>query len=101
MSENSITSAKKIAGSKKAAPATSPPTVLEPEILLAWAMPPKNPRLLIAYRQGDDPSNPTNLVSVRVRDNQNFMLNMRFKAYKTGEKQYDLVGEPPRWKGRW
>ena len=88
---------------EKNAPAPPVPAAEKnaPELLLAWAVPKKNPKILVCYKPDTDPSNPHNLVTVRVRANHNFMLNMRLRASKTGEKEYDLVGPLPRWKGRW
>jgi hypothetical protein len=90
---------------KKAAPQSEPQKKTPPgpttELLLAWAVPKTNPRILIAYRPGTDPSNPLNLVTVNVRANHNFMLNMKVRASKVSETVFDLVGPLPRWRGRW
>jgi hypothetical protein len=70
-------------------------------VLVVWAVPVKNPRILIAYLPGTDPSNPNNLVTVLVRDNRTFMLNTRLKATKTDrDKVYNLVGSIPKWRGQ-
>ena len=73
----------------------------ETELLLAWAVPKKNPKILICYKPDTDPSNPNNLVTVNVRANYNFLLNMRLRGSKVSDKVYDLVGPLPRWRGRW
>jgi len=91
---------------KKTAAPPSPATPekkagLETELLLAWAVPKKNPKILMCYKPGEDPNNPLNLVTVNVRANHNFMLNMRLRGSKVSDKVYDLVGPLPRWKGRW
>lgn len=72
-------------------------------VLKAWQSPTKNRRLLVAYRPGTDPNDPTNLVSVNVRDNLNFMLHMNVNVtpVKGQPNVFDLVGRLPRWKGRW
>jgi len=88
-------SAKKTAEPKKTAPAETT------ELLLAWAVPKKNPKILICYKPDTDPNNPLNVVTVNVRANFNFMLNMRLRGSKVSDKVYDLVGPLPRWKGRW
>jgi len=70
-------------------------------VLEVWAVPVKNPRIVIAYAPGTDPSNPHNLVTVQVRDNRTFMLKTRLKASPTDrEKVYDLVGSIPKWRGQ-
>ena len=71
------------------------------EALLAWHRPLKNPRLLIAYRAGTDPTNPNNLVSVNVRNNVNFLPHMKLRVARVSATVYDLVGPLPRWRGRW
>ena len=98
-----------ITGQKNSAPPAPPVAPTKPavpgeqatELLLAWQPAKKNPQLLTAYKQGTDPTNPNNLVSVRVKANWNFMPHMRLRVRKTGENTYDLVGPLPRWKGRW
>lgn len=94
-----ITNAAKNLIPKKAAPA--PPTVAPFTILVVWAVPVKNPRIVIAYLPGTDPSNPNNLVTVQVRDSHTFMLNTRLKATQTDrDKVYNLVGSIPKWRGQ-
>jgi hypothetical protein len=67
--------------------------------LVAWSSP-KNTRILLAYFPGTDPNNRLNLVRVRVRDNQNFVRGMEFKARHINEDLYDLEGSCPRWRGK-
>jgi hypothetical protein len=91
---------------KKTPPAAPVPAVEKKtppgtELLLAWAVPKKNPKILICYKPDTDPSNPMNLVTVNVRANFNFMLNMCLRGNKVSDKVYDLVGPLPRWRGRW
>ena len=80
---------------------TAPPVERTTVTLLVWAVPVKNPRIVIAYVPGTDPSNPNNLVTVQVRDNRTFMLNTKLKASRTDrEKIFDLVGAIPKWRGQ-
>lgn len=85
---------------KNAAPGPDPQAQT---VLLAWRSPPKNPRLLIAYRPGTDPENPNNLVSVHVRANHHFTLHMKLSATAVAGQPnvFNLSGPLPRWKGRW
>ena len=78
-----------------------PPDAIATEVLLAWAMPQKNPRLLTAYKPDTDPTNPTQLLTVNVRANHNFMRGMKLRCRRVSAGVYDLVGPLPRWKGRW
>lgn len=78
-----------------------PPQPITTELLLAWQPSPVNATLLTAYKPGTDPSNPNNILAVRVRSNVNFMRHMRLQVRQSGPGQYDLVGPLPRWKGRW
>ena len=80
---------------------TPRPDEVKTVVLLAWAMPAVNTRLLVAYLPGSDPTNPNNLVSVNVRSNFNFMKHMKLNASFVNNGVYDLVGPLPRWKGRW
>ena len=91
-------------------PAAQPP-VVSPEkkpgpdptpavMLLAWQAPVKNRQLLIAYKPNTDPNNPNNLVSVHVRDNGHYLRGMKLPARLVKDKEYDLVGPLPRWRGR-
>lgn len=69
--------------------------------LRAWQSPTMNTRILIAYPPGSDPTNPNNLVTVRVANNKNFIRHMQLRARRVENSTYDLVGPLPRWKGRW
>jgi len=87
-------------------PEKNPPPVEFTGELVAWAAPTRNERLLVAYLPGTDPNNPLNLVSVFVRSNRNFLRGMKVPGpgrslNRTGETTYELVGECPRWRGRW
>jgi len=83
-------------------PGTKPgPDPAPTEALLAWHRPLKNPRLLIAYHPGTDPTNPNNLVSVNVRNNLNFLPHMKLRVTRASDKVFNLVGPLPRWRGRW
>lgn len=91
---------------KAARPVESPPdrkanSDLPTELLLVWAVPTKNQKIVIAYRPNTNPNDPNNLVTVNVRANWNFMLNMRMRCSRVSDTVYDLVGPLPRWKGRW
>lgn len=98
-------------GQKKAPgpePTATPPKKTPPApgegqalTLVAWAMPVTNTRLLVAYKPGADPTDPTKLVSVMVRSNVNFMKGMELTATPVRAGVYDLVGTCPRMKGRW
>jgi len=77
------------------------PDPAAPEQLLAWAMPAVNRTLLVAYKPGTDPTNPTNLVSVRVRSNHNFLPHMKLRVQHVEGTTYNLVGPLPRWRGRY
>ena len=70
-------------------------------MLLAWAVPTTNRTLLVAYKPDTDPTNPTNLVSVRVRANHNFLPGMKLRVQHVEGTYYNLVGPLPRWRGRW
>jgi hypothetical protein len=81
--------------------------------LIAWAAPPRNRKVVICYFPGADPYNPMELVSLRVRDNQNFLRGMRIpddkppgskvrvNAVKDSQDVFELMGPTPRWRGRW
>jgi hypothetical protein len=77
-----------------------------PAGLLVWATAPRNRRLVIAYREGDDPMDPTKLVSVIVRENGHFLRGMRLpgpdrQLVVAREGVFTLQGSCPRWRGRW
>lgn len=97
---------------KISAPAKKPPatadatgqkkTAVETTELIVWRLPKSNLRLIVAYRDGDDPSDPTKLVSVICRDNRNFLPKMKLKATpREGGNAFDLFGPLPRWRGRY
>lgn len=69
--------------------------------LLAWKAPTINRTLLVAYKPGTDPNDPTQLVTVRVRANWNFLPHMKLRVHHVEGTIYDLVGPLPRWRGRW
>ena len=70
--------------------------------LVTWHRPLKNPRILVCHRPGDDGTDPTKLVTVRVRDNLNFLPGMELQANQTTQAGvFDLVGSTPRARGRW
>lgn len=69
--------------------------------LIVWATPAKNTRLVIAYKPGTDPTNPLNLVSVRVRENQNFLRGMEIQARHIEHTSYEHEGPCPRTRGRY
>jgi hypothetical protein len=85
----------------------------EPKKLIAWGAPGHNPHVLVCYVPGTDPHNPLNLVTLRVRDNRNFMRGMKIPGdgppgnrvkvtpVRDRENVFDLQGPLPRWKGRW
>ena len=72
-----------------------------PVKLLVWAVPLKNTKILIAYKKGDDPLNPHNLVAVNVRANFNFQPGMTLRVTSADTGGYDLAGALPRWRGRY
>jgi hypothetical protein len=77
-----------------------------PLVLIVWAIAPRNPHLVIAYRPGQDPLNPMNLVSVLVRSNSLFLRGMELPGpgralLVTGRGAFTLDGACPRWRGRW
>jgi len=82
---------------KKSAPGPDP---TPSEQLQVWTAPVKNRTLLIAYKPGTDPTNPNNLVSVRVRSNHNYVAHMRVRVRLVQGTVYDLVGPLPRWRGK-
>ena len=96
---------------KKTAPDSPPPEPTAekkpgpdpaaPVVLLAWSAPMVNRTLLVAYKPGDDPTNPNNLVSVRVRSNINFLRHMKVRVQHVEGTIYNLVGPLPRWRGRY
>ncbi len=74
--------------------------------LIVWATPSKNSKILIAHLPGTDPTNPLNLVTVFVRDNKNFLRGMVMpgagrQVRQVGEYSFELLGAPPRYRGRW
>ena len=71
------------------------------ERLVVWAAPVKNTRILVAYKPATDPRDPTNLVTVNVADNQNFLPKMVLHVREVNPHLYDLVGALPRWRGKW
>jgi len=86
---------------KNAPPPAGPKKAPKLERLLVWAAPRKNQRILIAYKPATDPRNPNNLVTVNVKDNQNFQLNMVLHVHRVTDTVFDLVGALPRWRGKW
>lgn len=83
---------------EKAAAAIPVGAMVELEV---WFAPPVNHRLLICHVPGAEGSDPTQLVSVAVRDNRNFLRKMRLNARKVSEKRFDFEGAMPRRKGVW
>ena len=79
----------------------TPPGEAAATKLKVWHVPVKNTRIVVAYRPGADPTDPTRLVTVNVRDNRLFMPEMTLTASKVSEAVYDLIGPLPRWRGRW
>jgi hypothetical protein len=84
----------------------NPPPIEFTGKLIAWAAPVSNPRLLIAYLPGTDPSNPLNLVTVMVRSNTNFLQGMELPGpgrviNQLRDNHFELQGACPRWRGRW
>lgn len=91
----------------------NPPPVRFTGQLIAWAAPPHNRKVVICHLPGTDPLQWQNLVTLRVRDNSNFLRGMpipgtkppgnRVKVTGVGEREdvFDLQGPVPRWKGRW
>ena len=77
------------------------PDLAAPTLLLAWRSPGVNRQLLVCYKPDTDPNNPNNLVSVRVRNNINFLPGMRVRAQHVEAGIYNLVGPLPRWRGRY
>ena len=71
------------------------------QVLLVWTVPTMNRTLVVAYKPDTDPTNPTNLVSVRVRANFNFLPKMKLRVRNVEGTTYDLVGPLPRWRGRY
>jgi hypothetical protein len=84
--------------------------------LIVWGMPGHNRRVVVCYVPGTDPTNPMNLVTLSVRDNGNFMKGMEVPPVvkpgqagsgvtvvkvKEREDRFELLGQCPRWKGRW
>jgi hypothetical protein len=74
--------------------------------LVAWAMPSRNTRIVVGHVPGADPGNPLNLVTILVRDNKNFLRGMEIpgpgrEVRQTGEFSFELLGAPPRYRGRW
>jgi hypothetical protein len=81
--------------------------------LIVWAAPPRNPKVVVCYIPGGDPQDPMALVSLRVRDNSNFLRGMQIPDTKPpGNKVkvtpvadrddvFDLQGPIPRWRGKW
>lgn len=95
----------------------NPPPVAFEGKLLTWAMPNHNKKVVVCYLPGTDPQNPMNLVTLRVRDNGNFMRGMEIPPAPKGKVSvvprvtitpvkerndvYDLQGALPRWRGKW
>lgn len=84
----------------------NPPAIIFNGKLLVWAVPRRNPRLVIAYLPGTDPANPLNLVTCLVRDNALFLRGMELpgpgrQVRQIDEQRYELQGAPPRYRGRW
>jgi len=81
--------------------------------LIVWSAPSHNRNVVICYMPGMDPYNPLNLVTLRVRDNGNFMRGMKIpdskppgnkvelKRTRDRDDVFVLQGPIPRWKGRW
>jgi len=94
---------------KKSAPAAPVPPAEKkpgpdpkaPMVLLSWRAPSMNPTILVAYKPDTDPTNPTNLVTVQVRDNHRFIPHMKLRVQHVEGTIYNLVGPLPRWRGRW
>lgn len=84
----------------------NPPTVAFTGALLAWSVPNHNHRLLIAHLPETDPTNPMNLVTCLVRSNLNFLRGMKLpgpgrQVHQLDQGRYELLGECPRYRGRW
>lgn len=63
-----------------------------------------NNKLILAYAPGTDPSDPKNILRVRVRSSENFMRfvhgkPMEIKARHLDADYYELAGQCPRRKG--
>lgn len=78
---------------------TAPPGAGPVEWLIVWSASTKNRRLLLCYKMGMDPTNPTQLIALIVRDNQNFRPDMRVPAREFAEGYYEYAGRLPRWRG--
>jgi hypothetical protein len=83
----------------------APPVTFDGK-LVAWAMPAHNKKLLVAYLPGTDPQNPLNLVSLFVRSNLHFLRGMAVpgpgrSVRQVSQSTFELLGEPPRYRGRW
>ena len=69
--------------------------------LVVWSVPAVNRSLVICHAPEADGGNPMNLVSLRVRDNTNFLKNMRVRARRETDRKFSLEGPCPRWRGKW
>jgi hypothetical protein len=84
----------------------NPPPVAFTGQLVAWAMPSHNQHLLIAYLPDADPLNPMNLVTCTVRSNLHFVRGMKLpgpgrQIRQIDQQRYELLGDCPRWRGKW
>jgi hypothetical protein len=104
---------------EKTAEKTAPPTAAPPRpikgllgpvvwdgTLIVWSIAPVNPKLVIAYKKGTDPTNPLNLFNVLVKENYNFIRDMSIpgphgKLNEVNPNTFELQGLCPRRKGRW
>jgi hypothetical protein len=87
-------------------PEKNPPPVVFDGRLVVWQIPTHNPRLVIAHLPGTDPTNPMNLVTCLVRSNLNFLRGLEMpgpgrQVKQLDDQRYELLGEPPRARGRW
>lgn len=87
-------------------PEKNPPPVSFIGKLTVWQVPKHNLHLVIAYLPGTDPCNPLNLVTCLVRSNLNFLRGQEMpgpgrEVKQLDEQRYELMGEPPRHRGRW
>ena len=74
--------------------------------LLVWGVPYHNPHLVVCYIPETDPHDPNNLVALVVRTNTNFLRGMEVPGkgrsiVQLKDTAFDLMGDGPRWRGRW
>ena len=66
------------------------------EAILVMARKWRNSRIVGAHRQGS-----TEILRVRVKDNENFVLGMEIPARHVAQDLWELVGKCPRRRGKW